>query len=43
MGLTKYLNEILEDFDLFGQKEGEWEVFKKGVEYGAFLCQRKND
>lgn len=43
MGLTKYLTEILEEFDLFGQKKGEWEVFKKGVEYDAFLCQRKND
>jgi hypothetical protein len=43
MGLTKYLSEIGEDFDLYGQKEGEWENFEKGVEYEAFLAQRKND
>ena len=43
MGLTRYLNEILEDFDLYGQRCGEWESFEKGVEYEAFLAQRKND
>ena len=43
MGLTKYLTEIEEDFDLYGQKDGEWQGFKKGVEYEAFLAQRKND
>lgn len=43
MGLTKYLAEIKEDFDLYGQKEGEWQDFEKGVEYEAFLAQRKND
>jgi hypothetical protein len=42
MGLTKYLPEIEEDFDLYGQKQEEWENFKKGVEYEAFLVQRKN-
>lgn len=43
MGLTKYLSEIEEDFDLYGQKKGEWESFEKGIEYEAFLAQRKND
>jgi len=43
MGLTKYLTEIEEDFDLYGQKDGEWHGFKKGVEYEAFFAQRKND
>ena len=42
MGLTKYQMEIEEDFDLYGQKAGEWEPFEKGVEYEAFLAQRKN-
>jgi len=41
MGLTKYLIEILEDFDLYGQRLGDWEPFEKGVEYEAFLAQRK--
>ncbi|HMH21342.1 MAG TPA: hypothetical protein VK563_06185 [Puia sp.] len=41
MGLTKYLTEIEEDFELYGQKEGEWELFQKRVEYEAFLAKRK--
>lgn len=43
MGLTKYLEEIQEDFELYGQKEGEWQPFEKGVEYEAFLAQRKTE
>ena len=43
MGLTKYLREIEEDFDLYGQKQRGWEIFEKGVEYEAFLVQKKND
>ncbi|MBS1660779.1 MAG: hypothetical protein JST68_06985 [Bacteroidetes bacterium] len=43
MGLTKYLKEIIEDFELYGQNEGKWQDFEKGVEYDAFLVQRKND
>lgn len=41
MGLTKYLAEIREDFVLYGQRVDEWEIFEKGVEYEAFLAQRK--
>jgi len=39
--LTKYLAEITEEFDLYGQKMDEWEIFQKGIEYAAFLAQRK--
>jgi hypothetical protein len=42
MGLSKYLAEIEKDFFLYGQKCGEWEAFIKGVDYEAFLIQRKN-
>jgi hypothetical protein len=41
IGLTKYLAEITEEFDLYGQKMDEWEIFQKGIEYAAFLAQRK--
>lgn len=43
MGLAKYLTEIIEDFELYGQFEGEWQDFEKGVEYDSFLAHRKND
>jgi hypothetical protein len=41
IGLTKYLPEITEDFELYGETTEEWEIFKKGREYSAFLAQRK--
>jgi uncharacterized protein DUF6934 len=42
MGLTKYLKEIEEDFELYGQKDGEWKFFEKRIEYEAFVAKRKN-
>jgi hypothetical protein len=41
MGITKYLIEIKRDFQVFGLKNDEWERFEKGIEYEAFLVQRK--
>jgi hypothetical protein len=41
MGLTKYLTVIEENFELYGQKDGEWEIFQKEVNYEAFLAKRK--
>jgi hypothetical protein len=41
MGITKYYDEIKDDFDIFGQIGENWEPFEKGREYIAFLAQRK--
>jgi hypothetical protein len=41
MGISKYLNEIKEQFTLYGQHDDEWEPFKLNVLYKAFLAQRK--
>ncbi len=41
MGITKYLEDIKEDFDLFGELENGWEEFRKNVEYEAFLVKQK--
>ncbi len=41
IGITNNLDEILTDFELYGQKEGEWQEFSKGIEYEAFLVKRK--
>jgi hypothetical protein len=41
MGITKYIDEIKKDFLIFGQREGEWEKFKKEVDYTAFVVRRK--
>ncbi len=42
MGLTMHLEEILQDFELYGQRGSEWQIFVKGVEYEAFLVRRRS-
>lgn len=41
IGITNNLIEIKRDFFIFGLKDDQWFEFKKGVEYQAFLIQRK--
>ncbi len=41
MGISGLLEEINEDFDLYGLKEGEWHRFEKNVNYTAFLVRKK--
>lgn len=41
MGITKYLDEIKKDFEIFGELENGWNEFQKGVEYDAFLVKVK--
>jgi hypothetical protein len=41
IGITNNLDEISEDFELYGLREGEWQEFVKGVEYEAFLVRRR--
>jgi hypothetical protein len=42
IGLTNNLSEILEDFELYGQRNGEWQEFIKRIEYAAFLVRRRS-
>ncbi|MEP6903672.1 MAG: hypothetical protein ABJA66_18260 [Actinomycetota bacterium] len=41
LGITNNLAEILNDFEIYGQQNGEWREFAKGIEYEAFLVKRK--
>ncbi len=41
IGITKYLKEIREDFEVFGRTENGWEKFKPNRNYMAFLVKRK--
>ena len=43
MGITKYYQEMLEDFYLYGQINDEFLVFELGKDYDGFLAQRKFD
>jgi len=40
MGITKYLDEVRQDFDVYGLLSGEWEYFEKDIDYTAFLVRR---
>jgi hypothetical protein len=42
MGITKYIDEVEQDFAVFGQRDGEWENFENGMDYTAFIVQRKS-
>ena len=41
MGITKFLTEVKEDFEILGETGGDWEVFKKNIEYDGFFVRRK--
>jgi len=41
MGISKYLEEAKNDFEIFGQIHSEWEPFVKGTDYEAFVVRRK--
>ena len=41
MGITKYFDEVNQDFVIFGLRNGEWEDYKKDVDYTAFIAKRK--
>src|SRR3982751_3492522 len=41
MGITKYYDQVQEDFYLYGQTGDIFPDFKPGVDYDGFLAQRK--
>lgn len=41
MGLNKILDEIANDYELFGELEDQWIPFKKNTEFQGFLIRRK--
>jgi len=41
MGISKHLSEVKNDFSVYGQLNGEWHPFKKGINYDGFLVRRK--
>ncbi len=43
MGISKFLDEVADDFTIYGEIENVWELFKRDVEYEAFLVKRKNE
>jgi hypothetical protein len=41
MGISKYLDEVIEDFAVYGEINNGWEDFQKDIEYQSFLVKRK--
>jgi hypothetical protein len=41
MGISKYFDEVKQDFQVFGMLDGEWQEFEKEVDYTAFVVRRK--
>ena len=42
MGVTKFFSEVDDDFEVLGEREENWESFRKNVEYEGFLVRKKN-
>lgn len=41
MGITRYIIEAEQDFEIFGELEEEWDEFKRDIDYRGFLVKRK--
>ncbi len=41
MGISKYLDKVGNDFEVFGLKDDTWILFNKEIEYDAFVVKRK--
>jgi hypothetical protein len=41
MGISKYFDEVKQDFQVFGMLDGEWQEFEKEIDYTAFVVKRK--
>ncbi|GHV44576.1 hypothetical protein FACS1894180_6090 [Bacteroidia bacterium] len=40
MGITKFLSDVKKDFEILGERNDDWENFRKDVEYNGFLVRR---
>lgn len=41
MGISKYLDEVIDDFEILGERNDDWEEFEKGNAYDGFFNQEK--
>lgn len=39
MGINKFLNEILNDFYLFGESGEDWVEFEKSIDFSGFIVK----
>ena len=41
MGIAKYFSEVTKDFEILGERNDDWESFRKNIDYDGFLVRRK--
>ena len=41
IGISRFLTEITQDFEILGEQKSDWEEFNINVEYEGFLVRRK--
>ena len=41
IGISRFLTEITQDFEIIGEQKSDWEEFNINVEYEGFLVKRK--
>jgi hypothetical protein len=41
MGISRFLSEVNEDFEVLGELSDNWDIFRKNIEYEGFLVRRK--
>ncbi|MBS9767418.1 MAG: hypothetical protein KGV44_07750 [Flavobacteriaceae bacterium] len=40
IGINKYYDKIIQDFEIYGLRDNEWQVFQKNVNFEAFVVRR---
>ena len=43
MGITKFISEAKDDFEILGERNDDWEKFRKNIDYEGFLVRRKKN
>ena len=43
IGISRYLEEAENAFEIFGEVDGDWENYKRDTDYVAFLIKLKNN
>jgi len=43
MGISKFITDVDEDFEVLGELSDNWDIFRKNVEYEGFLVRRKKN
>ena len=41
MGISNFLKDITNDFEILGEQENDWEEFNLNIDYEGFLVKRK--